>query len=112
MVFNLEVDGQHVYTVSQTGLMVHNSYMTGDQIALKELVDEVSNRAHKPLPPSIAETILDWADEVDYPKGSRSTLASAADLNPFSNHWTGGPHIHIDGVGSGHIPVLPGVQPR
>ena len=39
MVFNLEVDGEHVYCVASGGLLIHNSCMSLDQIALKELVE-------------------------------------------------------------------------
>ena len=60
-----------------------------------------------------AETVLDWADEVNY-SGWR---AGANDVSVPSN-WIGRPghpdepHIHIPGVGSGHVPVDPGVGPR
>lgn len=107
-VYNLEVDAEHVYQVGATGVLVHNSCMTPDQIALKELVDEASLGGRKALDSQTANTVLDWADEVKYP-GWRAT---ADDLAPIANHWIRGPHIHIPSVGSGHIPVLSGVVPR
>jgi len=107
-VFNLEVNVEHVYFVHSAGILVHNSYMTGDQIALKELVSEASLGGRRALDADDAATLLDWADEVSYP-GWR---AGASDINPIDNHWVGGPHIHFPGVGNGHIPVQPGVIPR
>jgi RHS repeat-associated protein len=83
---------------------------TPDQRALKELVDEVSNRGTKPLSRADAETVLDWASEIDYP-GWR---AGAGDVSSPSN-WRANPvpHIHLPGAGrGGHVPVEPGVRPR
>ena len=113
-VFNFQVEGFHTYYVHQPGasvpVLVHNADypMTPDQIALKELVSEASLGGRKALDADTANTILDWADKVNYP-GWR---ASANDLNPVNNHWVNGPHIHIPGTGSHGIPVLPGVTPR
>jgi hypothetical protein len=84
--------------------------MTPDQQALKELVDEATNGARKPLPVGDAETILDWADETKYP----GVRAGAGDVARPSN-WDAGagqPHIHVPGIGTGHIPVEDGVKPR
>jgi len=87
--------------------------MTPDQQALKELVDDATLAGRKPLSAADAETVLDWADEVSYPRAR----AGAGDVTTPSN-WAGRPghpqepHIHIPGVGSGHIPVDPGVAPR
>jgi RHS repeat-associated protein len=86
------------------------SRMTPDQIALKELVEESTLGARRPLSAADANTVLDMAAEVNYP----GVRASAADLATPSN-WTNNPvpHIHFPGVGSGHIPVtMPGVIPR
>jgi hypothetical protein len=80
--------------------------MTADQQALKELVDEVTNGARTPLSVDDANTVIQWAQEVKYP-GFR---ASVGDVGSPSN-WVGGSHIHLPGVGSGHIPVAPGVSP-
>jgi len=48
---NLNVAGDHTYFVGETGAWVHNACgrMTPDQQALKELVDEATNGARKPL---------------------------------------------------------------
>jgi RHS repeat-associated protein len=84
--------------------------MTPDQQALKELVDEATFGGRRPLSTDQAETVLDWADEFGYP-GARAKPGDVA--NP--SNWSGGsgqPHIHIPGVGNGHIPVQPGVSPR
>ena len=59
--------------------------MTPDQKALKEIVDEVSLGGRKPLSVDDAETILDWADEANYP-GWR---AKPGDVASPSN-WPGG----------------------
>jgi RHS repeat-associated protein len=84
--------------------------MTGDQQALKQLIDEATRGGRKPLSASDAETIMDWAQEYKYP-GFR---ASPGDVGVPSN-WTANPqpHIHIPGAGRrGHVLVEPGVQPR
>ena len=84
--------------------------MTQDQRALKELVNEATRKGTKPLTRDNAETILDWADEVNYP-GVRAKPGDVAD----PSNWTANPvpHIHIPGAGrSGHVPVEPGVRPR
>ena len=122
-VYNLEVETDHCYFVGGAHVLVHNENpcaytpplapkgpMTPDQRALKELVDETTLGGRKPLPVDQADTVLDWADEVGYP-GIR---AKPGDVGSPSN-WPGGgnkPHIHVPGVGSGHIPVQPGVKPR
>jgi len=88
---------------------------TQDQQALKELVEEATMGGRKALSVEDAETILDWAEEINYP-GWR---ASEKDLAQPS-HWRGRPgypnepHIHLPGTGKygGHIPVEPGVKPR
>jgi len=115
-VYNLEVHTRHVYHVSSNGVLVHNACpghkMTPDMQALKELVDEASLKAHKALKTGDAEIILDWAKEVKYP-GWRADIGDVT----FPSKWKGRkghpkePHIHIPGVGSGHIPVDPGVIP-
>jgi RHS repeat-associated protein len=84
---------------------------TADQVALKELVDEATHFGRKPLSVDDANTVLDWAHEVQYP----GVRAGAGDVGSPSN-WNGGgnvPHIHIPGAGrNGHVPVEPGVAPR
>ncbi|MCX7419868.1 MAG: polymorphic toxin-type HINT domain-containing protein [Planctomycetia bacterium] len=112
-VFNFQVEKSHTYFVATKSgdkpIFVHNACMSPDQIALKELTHEASNGGRKALDAKTANTLLDWADEFSYP-GWR---ASANDLATQGNHWvTGLPHIHIPGIGSHGIPVLPGVIPR
>lgn len=84
---------------------------TPDQVALKELVNEATNVGRRPLSVDEANTVLDWAHEVQYP----GVRAGAGDVSSPSN-WNGGgnvPHIHIPGAGrNGHVPVAPGVAPR
>jgi len=108
-VYNMTVEGQHVYHVSVLGAAAHNNgckQMTPDQTAIGDLVDDATLGGRRPLPADDADTILDWADEYDYP-GWR---AGAGDVN--GDHW-GPPHIHLPGAGrGGHVPVEPGVQPR
>jgi RHS repeat-associated protein len=105
-VFTLEVSGQHVYYVSQLGVLVHNqSPMTPDQQALSGLVDEVTHGGRKPLSVDDANTVLDWAQEYNYP-GWRAGPGDVGGTSPW------GPHIHIPGSGYPHIPVAPGVRPR
>jgi hypothetical protein len=77
--------------------------MTEDQIALKELVDEATLGGRTPLSAENAQTVMDWAHEVNYP-GFR---AGPADLATPSN-WDPNPvaHIHLPGAGrGGHVPV-------
>ncbi len=110
-VYNMTVEGEHVYRVSLLGALVHNNCpMTGDQRAIKELADEATFGGRRPLSTSDANTILDWAQEYNYP-GWR---AGPGDVGSPSNWTRGGgvPHIHLPGVGSGHVPVQPGVTPR
>jgi len=110
-VYNFEVAGTHTYFVSPLGVLVHNQCHTPDQQALKDLVEEATNGGRKPLSVDDAETVLDWADEVNYP-GWRAKPGDVA--NPSNWDAAGGqPHIHIPGAGrSGHVPVQPGVRPR
>jgi RHS repeat-associated protein len=87
--------------------------VTDDQTALKEIVDEATLGGRKPLSKTDAETILDWAEEVNYP-GAR---AKQGDVS-YPSNWAGRPghpnepHIHVPGVGTGHIPAEPGIVPR
>lgn len=112
-VHNLTVEGVHTYFVvaGDDPVLVHNCQMTPNQQALKELVDEVTIGGRRPLAVGDAESVLDWADEYNYP-GWR---AKAGDVSSPSN-WTGAqgtPHIHLPGAGrGGHVPVQPGVPPR
>jgi len=83
---------------------------TPDQRALRELVDEATNRGRKPLSREDAETVLEWAQETNYP-GVRAAPGDVAD----PSNWKANPvpHIHMSGAGrGGHVPVAPGVRPR
>jgi len=85
--------------------------MTPDQRALKDLVDEASLGGRKPLSRGDADTIMDWADEVNYP-GARAKHNDVTGNHP-GTQWDGKPHIHIPGAGrGGHVPVEPGVRSR
>ncbi|MGH9874446.1 MAG: RHS repeat-associated core domain-containing protein, partial [Pyrinomonadaceae bacterium] len=117
-VYNFEVVGSHTYYVSPLGILVHNQCnptkldplkgMKPDQRALKELVDETTLGGRKPLSVDDANTILDWAKEINYPGARVNPGCVACPLT-----WTGGPHFHIPGAGrGGHIPVQPGLGPR
>ncbi|MCF3107859.1 hypothetical protein LL912_03620 [Niabella sp. CC-SYL272] len=75
---------------------------TADQIALKELVHEASLGGRKALSAVDTKAAIELAKDVKYP-GFRAT---PSDMAPFNNHWIGGPHIHIPGVGNGHIPIV------
>ena len=88
------------FEYGQTCVLVHNARYgpdTADQRALRELIDETSNKGHKPLSTDNANTLMDMAEEVGF-----RVRASANDLKPINNHWKRGPHIHID---EKHIPV-------
>ena len=68
---------------------------TPDQEALGDLVRDVTHGGRKPVSDKDADTLLDWGREVgSNVRDDRNT-----------DHWTGGPHIHIPGSGVGHIPV-------
>jgi RHS repeat-associated protein len=113
-VYNIEVSGMHTYFVSELGVLVHNQcqQMTPDQRALKDLVDEVTNGGRKPLSVDDANTVLDWADEVQYP-GARAKPGDVSSPSNWTGHPNQPPHIHLPGAGrGGHVPVQPGVQPR
>ena len=82
---------------------------TPDQQALQQLVNDATRGGRVPLSAQDAQTVMQWAREVNYP-GFR---ASAGDLASPSN-WTANPvpHIHLPGVGrGGHVPVAPGLTP-
>jgi len=87
-----------------TGLGEADLAMTEGQVALKELVEEATLGGRQALNSADTTTVIEWAQEVNYP-GFR---ASPGDLATPSN-WTANPvsHIHLPGVGSGHIPVTP-----
>jgi hypothetical protein len=86
--------------------------MTPDQEALKGLVDEVKEGGKRPLAPEEAETILDWADEANYPR-RRASPGDVADPSNWKGHPERLPHVHLPGAGrGGHIPVQSGVRPR
>jgi RHS repeat-associated protein len=76
--------------------------MTADQIALKSLVNEATLGGRKALIQSEANAAMQMATEVNYP-GFRASLL---DLGRINNHWIGGPHFHMPGIGSGHIPII------
>ena len=110
-VYNFAVENNHNYFVGRNGALVHNQCMTPDQIALKELVAEATNKGTKPLSVDNAETVLDWAAEVKYPgvRANARDVASPSNWNILGNP----PHIHLKGIAkSDHIPVMPGVKPR
>ena len=99
------------YALSEGGEdAVEGKEMTPDQRALKDIVNDATNKGRKPLTKEEAETILDWADEVNYP-GRRAKPADVA--SPSNWHANPVPHIHIPSAGrGGHVPVEGGVQPR
>lgn len=66
-----------------------------DQEALDDIIKDVTNRGNKPVSDTDADTLLDWGKEVG------SDVRDDRD----ADHWVGGPHIHIPGVVTGHIPV-------
>ena len=87
--------------------------ITPNQVALKDIVNDATNFGRTRLSVDYAETVLEWADEVSYPLGNRSSYATSADPATEGNHWVRGPHIHLRGAGRrGHVPVGPGVEPR
>ena len=109
-VYNLEVETDHCYFVSDAQVLAHNAgCMTPDQQALKRLVNEVTNGGRTPLSRADANTVLEWGQEINYP-GLRAGLNDVAS----PSNWTANPvpHIHVPGAGrNGHVPVEPGVTP-
>jgi RHS repeat-associated protein len=75
---------------------------TADQIALRDLVNEVTIGGRKALSPADTQTVIGLANEVKYP-------GFHAGPNDVSGaHWIG-PHINLPGAGrSGHVPITPG----
>jgi hypothetical protein len=92
-----------VYQVGLLGLVVHNACATPDQQALRQLVHEATLGGRKALDHSQARSALELAKQVGL-----KTRASIADVT--GAHWIG-PHIHINGIGISHIPILPGFKP-
>jgi hypothetical protein len=106
-VYNFEVADLHTYYVGKDSILVHNDCgggpMTEDQVALKDLVNETTNKGRVPLSRENTETVMGWAKEYNYP-GFR---AGPNDLAKPSN-WDARPvpHIHLRGAGrSGHVEV-------
>ena len=88
---------------------------TADQQALKEIVEEATLGGRKSLSVEDAETVLDWAEEINYPgwragQNNVSQPSHGRGRPGYSNE----PHIHLPGTGKygGHIPVETGVRPR
>jgi hypothetical protein len=81
-----------------------------EQQALKDIVNDATNGGRKHSAPTMQ--IRCWAGQTKYNyPGAR---AAPGDVGNPSN-WDGSgnvPHIHLPGVGSGHVPVGPGVTPR
>ena len=83
-VFNFTVEGHHNYFIlakeydyGQSCVLVHNAKCgvvdTDDQRALRELINETTQKGRKPLTPDDANTLLDWADEVGLPYKASAT---------------------------------------
>ena len=85
-------------------MLANSAAMNADQIALKSLVDEATLGGRQALSQSEAEAAMQMANDINYP-GFR---VSPADLDPFNNHWIGGPHFHFPGLpkGGGHISIF------
>jgi RHS repeat-associated protein len=81
----------------------------GEQQALRDIVNEVTNGGRTPLSTQDGQTVLEWAKETHYP-GARATPGDVAS----PSNWKANPvpHIHLPGAGrGGHVPVEPGFQP-
>ena len=66
--------------------------------SLNDLINDLTNGGRKPLSSDDAKAAIDLGNEIGIPgiRDDRDT-----------NHWEGGPHIHIPGTGIGHIPAEP-----
>jgi RHS repeat-associated protein len=84
---------------------------SGNQQAMNSLIQQATNNGTTPLSVEDANTVLDWALELNI----QNVRAGEGDVSVPSN-WTAcpnQPHIHIPNTGlGGHIPVEPGVTPR
>jgi RHS repeat-associated protein len=91
-VFNIEVKSTHTYFVGKSHVLVHNAGcpFTPDQQALVDLAKQAKQLG---ITPSDADTLLQWADEVNLP----------AQNHIGTTHWIGGDHIRIGPIN--HIPV-------
>jgi RHS repeat-associated protein len=69
--------------------------------SLNDLINDLTNGGRKPLSADDADAAIDLGKELGIPgvRDDRDT-----------DHWEGGPHIHIPGTGIGHIPADP--QPQ
>lgn len=67
-----------------------------DRQALNGIINDATRGGRTPLSGSDADTILDWAGELNI-DGARDDRGS--------DHWTGGDHIHVPGSGIRHIPT-------
>lgn len=112
--YNLTVEGAHTFFVGDGRWLVHNmcamlprGALSSEERALADMINDLTNRGRKPLGRDDAEAVLDLAGELNWP-GRRADTEDLA----TPNHWAGGPHIHLPGVGPRHIPVAPGVGPR
>jgi len=77
---------------------------TPDQGAFINIVNDVTKGGRTPIPGPDVPIVIGWGTEVGLP-GFRVGPGDMAP-NP-GNHWVGGPHIHVPGVGSGHVPIVP-----
>ena len=67
-----------------------------DRRALNDLINDLTLGGRKPLSSDDADAAIDLAKELGIP-GVRD--------NRNTDHWKGGPHIHIPGTGINHIPA-------
>jgi len=86
-------DGEGVECEDQTDTEeIHSD----DRQALNDLINDVTLGGRRPLSDNDADTVLDWTDELG--------ISGARD-DRESDHWRGGPHIHVPGSGIRHIPT-------
>jgi RHS repeat-associated protein len=73
--------------------------------ALRNLLNNFTHKGRKPLDPNDTETVIRWAKEYGYP----GLQFGPPHTDPINNHWEGGPHIHLWGVGraGNHVPIIP-----
>jgi hypothetical protein len=102
MVFNLEVDGQHVYHVASSGLLVHN--------ACPISMDDALDRAHNFMEPGVPIRSVDGSTGVQFVQnyvdaaGNAITKRVGFDINPATSHVKSlGPHLNLQTQINGRI---------
>ena len=81
-VYNLEVQGQHVFRVTSNGLLVHNAY--ADEIA--KLADDTAKKIFGKAPKAAPKRVFEGIkNATGYPTGFRTRIGNHTTRNTIKN---------------------------